>query len=297
MNGDPEELDRTYNFPKRIREEKVIYDECDRLIATTVEQRDILDRDYDTARRKISVIPPGYDDNRFYPVSLATRETLKKELGLSGTIILALGRLATNKGYDLLIQAMPVVMERIEDARLILPICDDEMPEAAQEEFKKLQSLVDELGIGASVEFRNHVPDDVLADHYRAASVFALSSRYEPFGMTAVEAMACGTPTVITTEGGLWEDMVWGLEALYANPFDPPAFGHAICAVLQHPEVADQLALYGSQKARARFTWNGIAQQIINELQVLSRPTARRRPSRPAIRESACLESASLSAT
>jgi mannosylfructose-phosphate synthase len=81
--------------------------------------------------------------------------------------------------------------------------------------------------------------------------------------MTAVEAMACGTPTVITTEGGLWESITWGVEALYANPFDPPAFGHMICNILQFPRVRNQVAKYGSHKARARFTWNSIAQQIL----------------------------------
>lgn len=84
--------------------------------------------------------------------------------------------------------------------------------------------------------------------------------------MTAVEAMACGTPTVVTTEGGLWEQVTWGLEALYANPFDPEAFGHAIASALQYQEISDQLAKYGSQKARARFTWTGIAQQLLRLL-------------------------------
>jgi mannosylfructose-phosphate synthase len=87
--------------------------------------------------------------------------------------------------------------------------------------------------------------------------------------MTAVEAMACGTPTVVTTEGGLWEQVMWGLEAIYADPFDPEAFGHAICSVLAHPEVTGQLAKYGSQKARARFTWTGIAQQILTHTEKL----------------------------
>ncbi|HMP07873.1 MAG TPA: glycosyltransferase, partial [Lacipirellulaceae bacterium] len=68
------------------------------------------------------------------------------------------------------------------------------------------------------VMFRDYIADDDLADYYRAADVFCLCSRYEPFGMTAVEAMACGTPTVVTTEGGLWEHLTWGLEAIYANP-------------------------------------------------------------------------------
>jgi mannosylfructose-phosphate synthase len=84
--------------------------------------------------------------------------------------------------------------------------------------------------------------------------------------------MACGTPAVITTEGGLWEHVTWGLEAIYANPFDPPAFGHAIAAVLQHREVYDQLAKYGTQKARARFTWTGIAQRLVNLVEEAPRP-------------------------
>ncbi len=81
-----------------------------------------------------------------------------------------------------------------------------------------------------------------------------------------IEAMACGTPTVITTEGGLWEMITWGLDAIYADPFDPEAFGHAIAAVLEYPRIAAQLARGGSHRARARFTWTGIAQQVLDVL-------------------------------
>jgi mannosylfructose-phosphate synthase len=79
--------------------------------------------------------------------------------------------------------------------------------------------------------------------------------------------MACGTPAVVTTEGGLWEHVTWGLDALYANPFDPETFGHAIYSALAYPRVAAQLAKYGSQTARARFTWTGIAQQLLRVMQ------------------------------
>ncbi len=264
MDGDPEELERKYNFRHRIREEKVVYDECDHLIATTPAQRQILESgEYDVPPNKIATIPPGYDDRRFFPVSLATRSALKQELDLEGRIVLALGRVAKNKGYDLLIQAMPSVCKRVDDARLLLAVGSTEPDESEIDYVNGLRRLAAELGIADRVLFRDYIPDDWLADFYRAADVFALSSRYEPFGMTAVEAMACGTPTVVTTEGGLWEQVTWGLEALYANPFDPEAFGHAMAAVLQHGEVRDQLAKFGSQKARAQFTWTGIAQQLL----------------------------------
>jgi mannosylfructose-phosphate synthase len=268
MDGDPEALEREYNFSMRIRKEKVIYDECDALIATTPQQRDLLMAgDYDAPTDKIYVVPPGYDDSRFFPVSLASRDAIKHRYGAEGRIVLALGRLAQNKGYDLLIEAMPPVFERVNDACLLLAIGGTELPPDEQRQLDELKSLAESLGIAERVIFRDYIPDEELADYYRMADVFALSSRYEPFGMTAVEAMACGTPTVVTTEGGLWEQVLWGLEALYANPFDPPAFGHAICSVLQYDRIADQLSKYGSQRARANFTWMGIAQQILSILQ------------------------------
>ncbi len=106
--------------------------------------------------------------------------------------------------------------------------------------------------------------------------MFALSSRYEPFGMTAVEAMACGTPTVITTEGGLSKMVRWGIDAIYADPFDPAAFGHALATVLRYQPVAEQLSRAGAELARARFTWNGIAQQLLSVLDGTVLPASER---------------------
>ncbi len=280
MDGDPDELEQKYNFRKRVREEKVVYDECDLLIATTPPQRDILtDGDYDAPIEKIKVIPPGYDDTRFFPVSMASRRALKEELKIDGRTVLALGRMAKNKGYDLLLRAMPSVFERLGDVTLLLAVGSTEPNESEIAQVEDLKKLAGTLGIAERVIFRDYIPDEWLADYYRAADVFALSSRYEPFGMTAVEAMACGTPAVVTTEGGLCEHVTWGLDALYANPFDPEAFGHAIHSALAYPRLARQLAKYGSQIARTRFTWTGIAQQLLGALQSADLGLPHRRPS------------------
>src|SRR5690606_4673306 len=133
MDGDPAVLEKTYNFRRRIREEKVIYDECDVLIATTPQQRDILiETEYDVPREKVRVIPPGYDDNRFYPVSHSTRAALREELKIPPATILALGRIARNKGYDLLIQAMPTVLQRVPEAHLLLAVGSTEPNDSEQ---------------------------------------------------------------------------------------------------------------------------------------------------------------------
>jgi mannosylfructose-phosphate synthase len=274
MDGDPAELEKKYNFRQRIREEKVVYDECDLLIATTPAQREILtnsEGEYNVPTNKVKVIPPGYDDRRFFPVSRASRKSLKQQFGFEGRTVLALGRIAHNKGYDLLIRAMVEVCERVPNANLVLAIGSTCLTPKEEEMVNGYKRLAAELGIADHVRYMDYIPDDELADYYRAADLFALSSRYEPFGMTAVEAMACGTPTIVTTEGGLWEQVTWGREAVFANPFDPPAFGHAMSFILQYNAIYDRLAKYGSQKARAHFTWTGIAQQMLNLLDVVPR--------------------------
>jgi mannosylfructose-phosphate synthase len=263
MNGDLEDLERAYNFRRRIADERHVYERADAIVATTPQQREVLLRaEYDVDGEKVAVIPPGFDDTRFFPVSDSTRQAIKRELGVDGRLILALGRVAANKGYDLLLRSMPAVFSRMADARLLLAVGSTAPTPGERRQVGELKSLAADLGIADRVVFVDFVPDERLADTYRAADVFALSSRYEPFGMTAVEAMACGTPTVVTTGGGLWEMLTWGIEALYADPQDPDAFGHTIATILRYPTVARQLAANGSQQARAKFTWNGIAQQL-----------------------------------
>jgi mannosylfructose-phosphate synthase len=188
---------------------------------------------------------------------------LKDALGLEGPVVLALGRLAKNKGYDLLLRAMPPVMERIPDARLVLAVGSTLPNEMETEMLDGLQQLAAELNISERVVFKDYIPDDQLADYYRAADVFALSSRYEPFGMTAIEAMACGTPTVVTTHGGLYRALTFGRHALFADPFDQEDLGITMLKPFRHARLHARLSRMGAHKARSLFTWTGIAQQLI----------------------------------
>ena len=260
MDEPIEVLERKYNFERRIRDEKRLYDSCELVLATTDEQCQLLQRpEYAVPPEKIATIPPGYDDLQFFPVSEASRQQLKSDLDATGPIVLAVGRMAHNKGYDLLIESFQTVAKRVPEARLMLAIGSTSPSTRELEQIDELRQLADRLGLQDRVLFRDYIPDDQLADYYRVADVFALSSRYEPFGMTAVEAMACGTPAVVTTQGGLFK-------LLYANPFDPPEYGHAVATILQYPEVYKRLSSQGAETARAKFTWNGIAQQLLMSL-------------------------------
>ncbi|MBL9194672.1 MAG: glycosyltransferase, partial [Opitutaceae bacterium] len=199
---DAEHFEKKYNFTQRIHEETLLFRSCAQVIATTPDQVDMIVKDYGAPAEQVAMIPPGYDDNRFFPVSIASRNALRSRLGFQGRVVLALGRLARNKGYDLLIDAFSLVAARIPDAALHLAVGGTSLNTEEQTILDELKAQAIRLGLEERVKFSGFVADNDLADHYRAADVFVLSSRYEPFGMTAIEAMACGTPTVITTHGG-----------------------------------------------------------------------------------------------
>jgi mannosylfructose-phosphate synthase len=108
-----------------------------------------------------------------------------------------------------------------------------------------------------------HIDDDEMADHYRAAPVFSLPSRYEPFGMTAVEAMACGTPCVVTVHGGLEEMFDFGAHALFADPKRSREYAVMLSMPLRYPQLRQRLSIAGARFARRMFGWRGIARRSL----------------------------------
>jgi mannosylfructose-phosphate synthase len=177
--------------------------------------------------------------------------------------VLCAGRLDVSKGYDLVIQAFPAVLKRIPDAQLLLAVCSETMSHKEQQLLLDLKVLAHRLEIAPSVRFLPCVNQQRLADYYRSADLFVLPSRNEPFGMTAIEAMACGTPTIVTTHGGLWEEMTWGQDCIYCDSLDREAMSQAICSPLMQPSIHKQLARGGAATAAARYTWSQIAVSLL----------------------------------
>jgi len=261
--GSAEKFELVYNFAERIRAEREIYAQASAVVATSPDQLELLRDDYAVADEKLCLVPPGYDDTRFYPVGAATRDGLRRRLGLEGKVVLSLGRLARNKGYDLLIRGFAEVAAREPSARLVLAVGGEHLDAAESQILEACRALVHELGLSSRVTFMGFVADAELADFYRAADVFVLCSRYEPFGMTAIEAMACGTPTVVTTHGGLFRTLRFGVDGLFADTFDAMDLGITILKPLRHGQLAARLSRNGAETARSVFTWTGVAQQLL----------------------------------
>jgi len=261
--GDAAKFEKQYNFSRRIHHETLLYESANMVIATTPPQLELLLSDYEVSAEKCRMIPPGYDDNRFFPVGESTERALRQKLGFTGPVVMAIGRLARNKGYDLLIQGFELAAKRHPQVTLYLAVGGTNLTPLEEIILAELKGLVIQLGLDDRVSFGSFIPDDQLADYYRAADVFVLSSRYEPFGMTAIEAMACGTPTVVTIHGGLFRALTFGRHALYADPFDREDLGIMIHKVLSHPRLRSRLGHMGAHKARSLFTWTGVAQQLV----------------------------------
>ena len=260
---DAEEFEEQYNFDRRIHHERLLYGAANMVIATTPPQLEVLVEDYEVPSEKCRMIPPGFDDNRFFPVGESTARALRQRHGFDGPVVMAVGRLARNKGYDLLIRAFQLVAERNPRVTLFLAVGGEQQTPQEAAMRGELESLVVELKLQSRVRFGNFIADDELADYFRAADVFVLCSRYEPFGMTAIEAMACGTATVVTIHGGLYRALTFGRHALYADPFDREDLGIMIHKILSHRQLRARLGRMGAHKARSLFTWTGIAQQLI----------------------------------
>ena len=250
-----------YRFEERIAAEQKVYDACDYLIATTETQSDRIIDWYGVAESKTSVLPAGLDDKRFFPLPAGEVEAIRQKHDIRPHDILTLGRMARNKGNDLLIGAFPQVLQTVPEARLLMYVGAETAQDEAQ--INELKQLAARLGVQDRVEWRGYAPDADLPDIYRSPGVFAMPSRYEPFGMTAVEAMACGTPTVITAHGGLMEQVKFGTHALFADPKIPGEFGTQLSMPLRYSEISARLREQGPKWARHEFAWSGIAKKMM----------------------------------
>lgn len=259
------QFEQVYNFRRRIQEERRIYAEADRVVATSGPQLDILARDYGVTEDKIRLAPPGCDETRFFPVSKLSRRSIRRRLGFSGRTILAIGRLARNKGYDLLIDAFARLAAEMPDANLHLAVGGEALSRREAALLAELQERARQSGYPGRIRFGSFIPDDELADFYRAADLFVLSSRYEPFGMTAIEAMASGTPTIITVHGGLRDILVAESHVLFADPFKPQELAKAMARVLHQPSLGSRLSSAGAQISLSLFTWTATASRFLAE--------------------------------
>ena len=178
---------------------------------------------------------------------------------LPARFVFTVGRITPYKGYDLLIKAFKYVVQERPEVKLVLAIGSHEPSEVAKR--KELSQLAEGLGLANNVMFFGHVEE--LEAFYNVAEVLVMPSTYEPFGMVAIEGMACGTPAVVTVRGGLRDFLSDGQDALIVDPLDTQALAEAILKLLKDKRLYEEISRNGYEKAYSTFTWERIAETTL----------------------------------
>ena len=238
------EYDRTTNiYPctNIIDTEKKGIDEADSIITVSRNMKKQLIERYRADERKISVIYNGIDYSRFPGI---TRKGNRK-------IVLFLGRLTNQKGPSFFLQTAEKVLRKEPDALFVVCGQGEKMPQLITEAF--------ELGIMDHVVFTGYLSEEELVRAYEMADVYVMPSVAEPFGITALEAIASGTPSIVSKNAGVTERIRNCLKVDYWDTLD---MANKIIGVLRYDVLRDCVRKNALEELRD-LSWDRVAQETI----------------------------------
>ena len=194
------------------------------------------------SKDRISVVPCGVDLTSFNPEGPVAQRSDRPR-------ILAVGRLMPCKGFDTVIEALPA----IPDAEYVIVGGPNSKHLKTDPEVRRLRALAAERGVAERVKFTGAVARADMPAMLRSADVVTCTPWYEPFGIVALEAMACGVPVVASAVGGMLDTVV------LVAPRRPRALAEAVSMVLRDGFLRRSLGMAGRDRACARYSWDRIA--------------------------------------
>ncbi len=239
----------------RMEHEGQIAASADQIVVSTEHEREQLRKLYGLPYSRLCVIPCGVDLRAFSPGSAMERREARQEVAPGKTpMLLFVGRLDPIKGLDLLLESVSLMRT---PARLTIVGGNP----AGDPEVERLRTRAVELGLGERVNFPGAVPQTDLCRYYRAADALVVASRYESFGLAAVESLACGTPVVAAQVGGLPSIVRDGENGMLVRWRCPEYFAERLDTLLADPAT---LARMGAQARPSvqRFGWRRIGDKV-----------------------------------
>lgn len=251
-------------FPdERFKVEDRIVCQADHIIAECPQEEEDLIRFYNADPSKITIIPGGFDPAEFWPIGKALARVA---LGLRSDerVILQLGRMVPRKGVDTVVRGFGRLVNcHGIDAKLMIVGGDSENPDSATTpELARLRSIAEEEGVADSVIFTGRKGREALRWYYSAADVFVTTPWYEPFGITPVEAMACGTPVVGSNVGGIKFTVRDGETGYVVPPNDPDALAERIAHLYRHPKLMNAFSRQAIRRTNDLFNWPKVTMSI-----------------------------------
>lgn len=260
-------------FPDiRLRIEEMLVSSADRIIAECPQDREDLVTLYGADERLIADVPCGVDLAELGPDDGSARERLG--LPADEFIVLQLGRMVPRKGIDNVVRALGELRSRHGvDARLMVVGGESAEPDDTRTpEIGRLRTIAREAGVESRVLFTGRRERAALRDYYAAADVFVTTPWYEPFGITPLEAMACGRPVIGAAVGGIRHTVVDGTTGYLVPPRDPAALAERLACLHREPERARAFGKAGMRRVRRHFTWQRVTAALVSVYGGLQQP-------------------------
>jgi len=240
--------------------------EAQQIIACSDFMRDEIERELNVPTNQIVIIPNGVEsDNvtwsRQHRHELAgVRRRWQPE---EGPLICFVGRLVWEKGPDLVVGAMAEVLKEFPTARAVI---------AGHGAYRDhLIYQINDMRLQNRIHLAGFISDEERDQLYAVADLAVLPSRYEPFGIVALEAMVIGVPVVVAATGGLKDVVSDGATGLSVAPGRVDTLTQAILQTLADPHKADERALLAQNVVRSRYHWDNIASRTVGEYERLVR--------------------------
>lgn len=249
-------------FPEeRIALERRIAQQADCVIAECPQDAADLMQHCGVPADRIAQVPCGVDLEEFAP---GDRLAARRRLGLSADefIVLQLGRLVPRKGVDNVIRAVGRLGAGRPWRLLIVGGESTEPDEDRTPEIGRLRAVAAESGVSERVTFVGRRDRHELRDYYQAADVFVTTPWYEPFGITPLEAMACATPVIGASVGGIQHTVMDGLTGYLVPPRDPEVLAERLQDLRCLPELGLMMGRAGRVRVCRDFTWDGVAASL-----------------------------------
>jgi glycogen(starch) synthase len=230
-----------------------IANRSDRVIACSYYMREQIADIFGTEDAKVAVIPNGIDPDDLQPQTEPELQRLRLEFAQPDEkLVLLIGRLVYEKGFQLALEAMPALIERLPRTRFLVA--------GSGTHEHELRRQADDLGLMNNGAFLGWIGDDVLHSLYPIADVCVVPSIYEPFGLVALEAMASGCPCIVADTGGLREVVPHEEAGLRFRARDPDALVDVAARVLSDDELGRRLVDEAYEHVR-RFDWLDVAER------------------------------------
>ncbi len=203
---------------------------------------------------KLVVIPNGVDPKNFEQKnSSISRDNYAAP---SEKIVFYVGRLVREKGVQVLLDAVPMVLARMPNTKFVIA--------GKGPYLNELQNQAVRMGISQRVYFTGYIDDYTRNSLYGWSDAAVFPSLYEPFGIVALEAMAARTPVVVSDTGGLSEIVMHNYDGLKAYPGNPRSLADMILTVLENPQLAMQMRQNAYRKVKQHFNWRNIATRTLD---------------------------------